>query len=302
MKKTNLFMVCMLVTMLLAPVALSAQNNGSIETEMDSATIAYLKGIDDVRFCDSVLTGMYGPTRRVYYQIEIPNEEDSTKVDTVALTEEIQKLYGWQFVIGASANCIADGMTYYNKSIGDHFTFRPEIVFGLEGRQLGFGDNVLSNRVNCGIYGRIYFTEYSPKSTSAGRKYLSGALETYLGYDILGTETGVHVLSIGPTFGLEMQKMDSVLDREKQLVVVDQAWNVNFGLRLQYNAIIPKTGTSFAGIVGIRFSQVKAVNQTDWTAQIYGTVQIGQLFKTRIAKKHINARNKAIEDRLNPKE
>jgi hypothetical protein len=298
MKKIFL-MVCMFAA--IAPVAFAADEN-SVEVEMDSAKIAYLKSIDDVRFCDSVMTGMYGPTRRVYYQVEIPNEEDTTKIDTVSLTKEIQKLYGWQFVIGVSASGIADGMTYYDKSIGDHFTFRPELVFGLEGRQLGFGDNILSNRVNCGIYGRIYMTEYSPKSTSAGKKYLSGALETYLGYDILGTREGIHVLSVGPTFGLEMQRMDSVLNRELRLAVVDQAWNINFGLRVQYNAIIPKSGTSFSGIVGIRFAQVKAVNQTDWTVQLYGTIQLSQLFKTRIAKSHINKRNKEVENVLNPKD
>lgn len=299
--KKNLFMVCLMVAVLFAPAAYAADNK-SVELEMDSAAIDYLKSIDDVRFCDSVMTGMYGPTRRVYYQVEIPNEEDTTKTDTISLTKEIQKLYGWQVVVGASASGIADGMIYYNRSIGDHFTFRPELVFGLEGRQLGFGDNILSNRINCGIYGRIYLTKYSPKSTSVGKKYISGALETYLGYDILGTKEGVHVLSIGPTFGLEMQRMDSVMDRKQQLFVVDQAWNINFGIRVQYNAIIPQSGTSFAGIVGIRCAQVKAVNQTDWTVQLYGTIQIGQLFKTRIAKQHINKRNKIVEEVLNPKD
>jgi hypothetical protein len=298
MKKIFL-MVCMFAA--IAPAAFAADDK-TIETTMDSAQVAYLKSIDDTRFCDSLITCMQGPERRVYYKVEIPNEEDTTKTDTVSLTKEIQKLHGWQIAVGASASAIADGMTYYDKSIGDHFTFRPELVFGLEGRQLGFGDNSLCHRFNFGIYGRIYVNQYSPKSTSAGKKYLSGALETYLGYDILGMKEGVHVLSIGPTFGLEMQRMDSILNRDLRLVVVDQAWNINFGLRVQYNAIIPKSGTSFSGIVGIRFAQVKAVNQTDWTVQVYGTVQISQLFKTRIAKRQIDKRNKEVENVLNPKD
>lgn len=298
--KKNLFMVCLMAAMV-APAAFAADDK-SVVTTMDSAQVAYLKSINDTRFIDSVMTAMYGPTQRFYFQIEMPNEKDTTKTDTTSLTKEIQKVFGWQIVVGASASGIADGMTYPSQSIGDHFTFRPELVFGLEGRQLGFGDNILSNRINCGIYGRVYFTEYSPKSTSAGKKYLSGALETYLGYDILGMKEGVHVLSIGPTLGFDMQRMDTVLDRSKCLVLVDQAWNINFGLRVQYNAIIPKSGTSFAGIVGIRCAQVKAVNQTDWTVQLYGTIQIGQLFKTRIAKKQIDKRNKIVEEVLNPKD
>ncbi len=298
MKKIFL-MVCMFAAM--APAAFAADDN-SVETTMDSAQVAYLESIDDTRFCDSLITCMQGPERRVYYKIEIPNEEDTTKTDTVSLTKEIQKTFGWQIAVGASASAIADGMTYYNKSIGDHFTFRPELVFGLEGRQIGYGDNNLCHRFNFGIYGRIYVNQYSPKSTSAGKKYLSGALETYIGYDILGMKEGIHVLSIGPTFGLEMQRMDSVLNRDLRLAVVDQAWNINFGLRVQYNAIIPKSGTSFSGIIGIRFAQVKAVNQTDWTAQVYGTIQISQLFKTRIAKRQLDKRNKEVENVLNPKD
>lgn len=298
--KKNLFMVCLMATISVASAF--ASDDKSVEMELDSAQIAYLKTIDDVRFSDSILAGMYGPTRSEFYTVEIPNEEDTTQVDTIRITKEIQKLYGWQIVVGASASGIADGMTYPGQSIGSHFTPRLELVFGLEGRQLGFGDDILSNRVNCGIYGRVYMTEYSPKSTSAGKKYLSGALETYLGYDILGTKEGIHVLSIGPTFGLEMQRMDSVLDRSQGLFVVDQAWNINFGIRVQYNVIIPQSGTSFAGIVGIRCAQVKAVNQTDWTVQGYVTIQISQLFKNRVAKKHFDKRNKAIEEVLNPKD
>jgi hypothetical protein len=303
MKKMTKIMACMFAAMFFVPSVLMAQKDASLEAELDSAQIAYLqeKGKNDGRFCDSIFAGMYGPTDRIYYTIEIPNAEDSTKVDTVSLTEEVRKLYGWQIVAGISAGMIADG-TLYDKSVTGHLSPRFSAVIGLEGRQLGFGDNELSNRVNCGIYGRIFMTEYAPKTTSAGKKYVAGEAEAFVGYDILGQKEGIHVLSIGPVLGFGIQKMDSILDREKQLVVVDQAWNAKLGLRLQYNVIIPKSGTSFSFILSGNVSQVKLVNYTHWTPQVELTFQVGQLFKTRIAKQHFKKRNKEIEEQLKPKD
>jgi hypothetical protein len=294
--KKSFYAAFVLALVLFVPSVMSAQDD--VDVSLDSAQIAYLQTIDDPRDVDSLTTGYMGPMYRKVTHIEYQNLEDTTKTDTISITEGIYRLHGLCVTAGISFGGIADGMTYYNKSIGDHFSMRPSVFFGFEGRQMGFGNTALSNRVNFGVYGQIYMTRYSPKSTSAGKMYLSGAIETYLGYDIFGMKDGIHVLSIGPTFGLEMQRMDSILDRTTSSFVVDQAWNVNFGLRVHYNVILSETGTYFSVIGGIRASQVKAVNQTDWTLQIYASVGIGQLMQHRVAKKELAARNKKILDTL----
>lgn len=293
---------CVLAIVLFVPSVMSAQD--AVEVGLDSAQIALLEQVDDERDVDSLTTGYLGPMFRKKAEIEYQNKGDSTK-KTISITEGIYRLHGLCITGGISFGGIADGMTYYNKSIGDHFSMRPAVYFGFEGRQMGFGNISVSNRVNFGVYGQIYMTKYSPKSTSAGKKYLSGAIETYLGYDILGMKEGVHVLSIGPTFGLEMQRMDSVFDRAAESYIVDQAWNVNFGLRAQYTGILSETGTYLSVIGGIRVAQVKAINQTDLTVQFYVSVGVGQILRHRVAKKELDERNKKLFDaleELKPKE
>jgi hypothetical protein len=299
--KKNFKAACVLAMMVCVSTMVSAQQE-DLELSLDSTQREYLLGINDGRTVDSLLVDQLGPMERKKATFIFQNPRDTTKTDTVSITEEIHALFGWGAFIGASASVIADGMTYPNQSIGDHFTFRPELVFGIEGRQLGFGNSPLSNRSNFALTGRLYVNQYAPKTTSAGKKYLTGAFEGYWGYDIFGLESGVHVLSIGPTFGFEFQRMDSVISYENRLAIHDEAFNFNVGARVQYDGCIAESGTHFSVIVGVRFAQVKVVNQTDWTGQVYVTAQIGQLFKPRVAKKELNARNKEIMDHLQPKD
>jgi hypothetical protein len=295
--KKILFMVCLMAA--IAPVAFAAKEKG-IEITLDSAQIAYLESIDDNRFVDSVRVEQLGPHRRVKSVLEIPNSEDTTKIDSVEYTEKILKSYGCGVRITLGEDIIFNGRSY-NKSIGENFTHREVLGIEIFGKSLGEGYRPLAHRLDFYVGGRIYFAEYSPRSTSFGKKYLTGAAEGYLGYDILGMDDATHVLSIGPLLGFEMQKMDTMLDRSQGMYLAHQSFNVYGGIRVQYTATLDRPGMVFTFGAACVYSQDHFVNETAGQIECRFSLGIG-FYNSKVAKRETKKRNKAIEEVLNPKD